>query len=70
MSDRISGFLVTLESSLRDDDAEATLAAIRQIRGVLSVAPVVEDIVELNARARARGELVARIGQVLNEHYV
>ena len=39
MSDRIKGFTVALEKSLKYEDAEATLNAIRQIRGVISVTP-------------------------------
>lgn len=29
MTDRIDGYLVTLEHEIREDDAESTLAAIR-----------------------------------------
>jgi hypothetical protein len=41
MSNRITAFLVTLEEPIHEDDAEITLAAIRQLRGVLDVQPVV-----------------------------
>lgn len=37
MSDRTTGFVVVLDHALRDDDAKATLSAIRHIRGVLAV---------------------------------
>lgn len=43
MTDRHLGYLVTLEQPTREDDAEATLAAIRQIRGVIDVRPVVSE---------------------------
>ena len=43
MTDRYEGFLVALDRNLRDDDAAHTIAAIRQIRGVLDVRPVVAD---------------------------
>lgn len=57
MTTRIKGVLVTLEEDIREDDAAATLAAIRQIRGVLSVDPVPADIDDHMARSRVRHEL-------------
>jgi hypothetical protein len=44
MTDRITAYLVTLEEPTREDDAEITLAALRQIRGVAAVKPVVRDV--------------------------
>ena len=43
MTDRITAYLVTLDEPTREDDAEITLAAIRQIKGVLTVKPVVSE---------------------------
>lgn len=40
MTERHAGYLVTLEHDMREDDAESTIAALRHIRGVLSVTPV------------------------------
>jgi hypothetical protein len=40
MTDRHAGYVVVLNTDRREDDSEATLAAIRQIKGVLSVRPV------------------------------
>ena len=57
MSTRLKGVLVTFEEDVREDDAAATLAAIRQIRGVLSVDPVPADIDDHMARARVRHEM-------------
>lgn len=37
MSDRIKGFVVTLERDLRDDDAEGIKDAISMIKGVANV---------------------------------
>jgi hypothetical protein len=44
MTDRYCGFAVTLASDLREDDAESTINAIRHIKGVLAVTPVLPDI--------------------------
>ncbi len=40
MTERFSGFQVTLKNEIREDDAEATLNAIRMIKGVLDVRPI------------------------------
>ena len=44
MTDRHAGYLVTLDRDIREDDAEAIMAAIHMIKGVISVKPVVADI--------------------------
>lgn len=41
MTDRYSGFVVTLKEDMREDDAQATIGALRQIKGVVDVQPVV-----------------------------
>lgn len=56
MTDRHAGYLVTLDHDLREDDAEPVLAAIRQLRGVAGVAPVVADMATQLAMMRARNE--------------
>lgn len=38
-----AGYIVVLSKDLRKDDAEATLNAIRQIKGVVGVEPVAGD---------------------------
>lgn len=58
MTDRLSGFVVVLEEDTRDDDAQATLDAIRQIRGVLSVEPHVSDIGAIIALSRTKHEIL------------
>lgn len=39
MTDRYNAFIVVLERDIREDDADATLTALRRIKGVLSVEP-------------------------------
>lgn len=65
MSDRIAAFIVTLEKDIRDDDAEAQLNAIRCIRGVRSVQPVVADTTLHIAEERARYELGQKLLDVV-----
>jgi hypothetical protein len=43
MTDRHSGYIVTLTEDVREDDAETILIAIGMVRGVLSVEPVVAE---------------------------
>jgi hypothetical protein len=65
MSDRYDSFIVTLQRDTRDDDAEPTIAAIRQIRGVLSVKPHVSDIATHVATERAKRELLDALLKVV-----
>ena len=61
MTDRINGFWVALAQDTRIDDAEATLAAVRMIKGVLAVEPRVTNggdwIVEERVRAEWRNKI-------------
>lgn len=43
MTDRHTGYVVTLAVPIREDDAEHTLNAVRQIKGVVSVDPIVRE---------------------------
>lgn len=43
MTDRHTGYVVTLSSDIREDDAQAIVDAIRMVKGVLSVEPVTAD---------------------------
>jgi len=62
MTDRYKGFIVTLGDDLRDDDAAATIAAIKQIKGVIAVKPVLGgDMDDEMARERVRHELWKKI---------
>lgn len=65
MTDRYNAFLVVLEQDLREDDAEATLTALKQIKGVLSVEPHVASFEDHIAEARVRAELVEKLWQAL-----
>jgi hypothetical protein len=61
MTDRHAGYLVTLEQDVRDDNAEALIAAIKQLRGVLKVDPIVSDVHVGIAQARAEFEIRERV---------
>ncbi len=58
MTDRFHSFTVILAKDVREDDAEATMNAIKQLRGVLSVEGNVSgDIGQIVAEMRVRQEI-------------
>lgn len=65
MTDRIKALTVVLDRDYRTDDAEELLIAVRQLKGVLSVTPMVSDSSQEVATVRARQELVERLWAVL-----
>lgn len=66
MTDLISSITVVLESDTRDDDVEATLQAIRQIKGVLTVTGNVQDSLTSHvAEMRVRNEIGAKLHAVV-----
>ena len=65
MTDRINAFVVVLEHDIRDDDAAATINAIKQIKGVLDVQPTYASPDTMIAEMRARSILVKKLWDVL-----
>lgn len=56
MSDRIAGYVVTMKHDARDDEIEATVQALQQIKGGVKVSPIVADTALLMATMRVRQE--------------
>lgn len=57
MTDRHAGYIVVLAADVREDDAEeGVLNAIRMIKGVVSVKPVVASYEQEIAEERRDGE--------------
>jgi hypothetical protein len=67
MTDRHAGYVVTLSEDVREDDAEAIINAIRMIRGVVDVAPVLGGVDMQIAEARVNGRWRDRIAGLLRE---
>jgi hypothetical protein len=65
MTDRFHTLTVVLEQDIREDDAQALISAIGQLRGVLSVTGVVSDVGSHMARERARHELGQKLLDVV-----
>lgn len=65
MTDRFHSFTVVLDKDVREDDAEDTINAIKQIRGVLSVEGNVADIDSHVAEERVHRELGKKLMAVI-----
>jgi hypothetical protein len=66
MTDRLKGVIVTFKEDIREDDAEAVLTAIKMVKGVLSVKPLVSNYEQHIAEERVRRELGDKIWKVLH----
>jgi len=65
MTDRLKGFVVTLDNDYRTDDAEPIVNALKQIKGVLSVRPLVTDLNDHLARELVRQQLIQKLWEAL-----
>lgn len=66
MTDRIKGFVVTLDKDYRVDDVEEIRRALLMVKGVLSVESSVADISDHMNRERVRLELHEKLFAVLH----
>lgn len=57
MTDILKGFIVTLTTDMREDDAEQIRFALSMVKGVLTVDPVMADSGDWMARQRIKAEL-------------
>ncbi|MCY1741181.1 hypothetical protein [Ensifer sp. SL37] len=67
MTDRHSGYFVTLETDIREDDASEILSAIRMIKGVLTVDPHIGNPSDQIAIARVKREMSEKIISIVLE---
>lgn len=68
MTERHSGYLVTLEKDRRRDDAEALINAIKQLEDVIEVEPVKSDINSQLAKTQAKQEIRKKIWEAINNY--
>jgi hypothetical protein len=61
MTDRLDTLTVALETDMREDDAQALISAIQQLRGVLKVEGNVTDPAAWLSYARVRRELTDKL---------
>lgn len=69
MTDRIKGFVVTLERDIRIDDVEPLMEAIKFMRGVADVEPSVSNPDDHMNQARFKSEFRERFYKFLNEEF-
>lgn len=67
MTERHSGYVVTLTQDIREDDADAILNALRMVKGVLSVEPVVGEPASFVTETRVRSEIREKLFALINE---
>ena len=67
MTDRHIAYTVTLALPVREDDAQAIINAIRMVKGVAEVVPVVATPEAYWARSTARSELLRDLLDLLKE---
>lgn len=67
MSDHHIGYAVALEDELHEEDSRATIAAIMQIKGVVSVEPVLSGWEASIAKSQARNEITKALLKALRE---
>lgn len=66
MTDRHAGYVVTLAEDIREDDAEAVINALRMVKGVINVEPVVSSVELHIADSRADQRWQERIAGLLS----
>lgn len=67
MTDRLKGLIVAFDHDIREDDAQAIITAIRQLRGIASVKPSVADPNDALVRMRLDTEWRKRIYDMLDQ---
>jgi hypothetical protein len=68
MTDRYSAFWVILDRDIRDDDAEAIINAIKQLRGIVAVTPHLSNPDAGIATLRLKNGLIQKLIKVVEEH--
>lgn len=61
MTDRLNGVTVIFDRDIREDDAKKYLDAIRMIKGVKAVKPIITEGATAIAGWRARQEMIEKL---------
>lgn len=65
MSDRYNGLIVTFENPIKDEDAELIMQLFLQVRNVIDVQPIVEDVASICAKNQIRHEMKTMLWETL-----
>jgi len=70
MSDRIKGFIVTLDKDLSEEASDHVLKAIQMVKGVLAVEPITADLMgDEHIRTRTLIKLQNDVLEVFKKHF-
>jgi uncharacterized protein (DUF885 family) len=67
VSEKVSGFVVVLDSDLKYEDAQATISALKRIRGVVSADPILTNVSQQIAQIRAERVIEEKLWRALHE---
>ena len=67
MSERVKGYVVTLEENLDEEDAACTMTVLRAIKGVADVRPVQTSFEDGMVAIRTRLECAKRLADLAAE---
>lgn len=67
MTDRHIAYTVTLEEPVRSDDAQRIIDAIKMVKGVAEVIPVVADAQAYWSRSSARRDILEKVWKLIKE---
>lgn len=65
MTDTVHSLIVVLDNDIRTDDVQSIIDAIKMMRRVIDVSPVVSDMRSHMAETRARTDLADKLWKVL-----
>lgn len=68
MTDRVKGFVVTLEKDIRIDDVESLMQAIRHMRGIANVEPSISNPDDSINQSRIKSELRGKMYDFIKEN--
>lgn len=69
MTDRISHLVVGLDDNIREDEIDAVVTALRMVKRVIDVRPVVADYAETLALMRVRTQVLGRLYDAIDEAF-
>lgn len=67
MTDRIKGYLVTLENDIREDYADSIKQALQMVKGVFTVKPYIKSMEDYMSEEKAKHEFAKKIMQFIHE---
>lgn len=67
MTDRHAGYVITLANDIREDDAEHIINALRMIKGVINVQPIVSSVELMLAKDRVDYQWREKLHQLLRD---